>query len=217
MKTLLVIDSSARVSRSITRHLTRRVAENWIRRFPAGRLLHVDVGQDPPPAIDEKWIAAAYAPQAERTPEMGAALAASDRYVDQLLAADAIVIGAPLYNFGMPAPLKAYVEQIVRVGRTFDFNGGEGDSYTGLVGDKPTLLVTSSGAGSVVIGGLGTGATHLEPQLLTTLRLMGIHDVTTVAFRGQQMDAAHVASELAAAERAVDAWPAAAAVSVAAV
>lgn len=207
MKTLLVIDSSARLTRSITRRLTQRAAANWLRLHPSGTVHHVDLGRTPPPAIDEPWIAAAYTPPPRRTPEMVAALRASDAYVDPLLAADAIVIGAPLYNFGMPAQLKAYIEQVVRVGRTFEFNRGGREPYTGLVGNKPTLVATSSGATQVVSGGTGYDATHLEPQLLTVLRVMGIHDVTVVALRGQQQDATHIAHALDAAEREIDAWP----------
>jgi FMN-dependent NADH-azoreductase len=167
---------------------------------------HLDVGRHPPPAIDESWIAAAYTPAAQRTPEMHAALAASDRYVDQLLAADAIAIGAPLYNFGMPAQLKAYIEQIVRVGRTFAFNRDGNDPYLGLVGNKPALVITSSGASRVVPTSSGPETSYLEPQLLTILELMGIRDVTLVAFRGQQEDSAHIARALATAECEIDKW-----------
>lgn len=206
MKTLLVIDASARLNRSVTRHLTQRVAANWLRLYPTGSVQHLDVGRHPPPAIDENWIAAAYTPAGQRTPEMHAALAASDRYVDQLLAADAIAIGAPLYNFGMPAQLKAYIEQVVRVGRTFEFNRDGKDPYLGLVGNKPTLLITSSGASRVVATSSGPETSYLEPQLLTTLELMGIRDVTLVAFRSQQEDSAHIARALAVAEREIDAW-----------
>ncbi len=206
MKTLLILDSSARINRSITRHLTQRAAAGWLSGHPDRRVHRVDLGITPPPAIDESWIAAAYTRAPLRTSEMIAALRASDRYVDQLIEADAIVIGAPLYNFGMPAQLKAYLEQVVRIGRTFDFGPTREQPYVGLLANKPTLVATSSGSPRITHSAPGAEASFLEPQLLTTLRLMGITDVTFASLRGQQEDATHVARALAEAEHEVDAW-----------
>src|SRR5688572_16153754 len=116
MKTLLVIDSSARSNRSTTRSLTRRFAEAWKQRFGDAAVIRRDLGATPPPAIDEAWIAAAFGEPNGETP---AALFESETFIGELFQADVIVIGAPMYNFGMPAALKAYFDQIVRVGRTF--------------------------------------------------------------------------------------------------
>ncbi|MGV3532152.1 MAG: FMN-dependent NADH-azoreductase, partial [Chthoniobacteraceae bacterium] len=121
MKTLLVINSSARITRSITRHLTSRFADEWLLRHPDGRVITRDVGTAPTPMIDESWIAAAFTPPEQRTVEMQAALELSDSVIDEIVEADAIVLGVPMYNFGMPGHLKVYLDQVVRVGRAFAF------------------------------------------------------------------------------------------------
>ena len=121
MNTLLVVNASGRVTRSITGRLTDRFARNWSAVHPAGTVLQRDVGIQPPTPVNEAWIAAAFAAPNRRTPEMHAALVESDTLLEEIERADAIAIGAPLYNFGMPAQLKAWFDQIIRVGRTFDF------------------------------------------------------------------------------------------------
>jgi FMN-dependent NADH-azoreductase len=71
--------------------------------------------------VDEPWIAAGYTPPEQRTPEMWEAIRISDQLVDEFLAAELYVIGIPMYNFSVPSTFKAYIDQIVRIGRTFAF------------------------------------------------------------------------------------------------
>src|SRR5215469_5886500 len=93
MESLLVISSSGRVTRSITRHLAARFVTGWSSRHSDAQILARDVGTRPPPAVNQAWIAAAFTPPAERTPAMRDILALSDSLIDEIIRSDAIVIG----------------------------------------------------------------------------------------------------------------------------
>ena len=175
MKTLLVIDSSARSNRSTTRALTHRFAEAWKERFGTTAVIHRDLGANPPPVIDEAWIASAFG---EPHGEIGAALSESETFIGELFQADVIVIGAPMYNFGMPAALKAYFDQIVRVGRTFDFTTDPENPYQPLVPPKPVVVVTSKGSGEYEAGGALESLNFLEPHLATILGFIGLDNIS---------------------------------------
>ena len=174
MKTLLVIDSSARSNRSTTRALTGRFADAWKSRFGGSSVIHRDLGTHPPRPVDDSWIAAAFAKDCEGTP---AALAESETFIDEILRADVIVIGAPMYNFGMPASLKAYFDQIIRVGRTFDFGDSHENPYLPLVPSKPVVAITSKGSGDYEPGGPMESLNFLEPHLATVLGFIGLGDI----------------------------------------
>ncbi|WP_035610674.1 NAD(P)H-dependent oxidoreductase [Haloferula sp. BvORR071] len=174
MKTLLVIDSSARSNRSTTRALTARFAAAWQARFGEAAVIHRDLGANPPPAIDEAWIASAFGEPNGETP---AALANSETFIAELFQADVIVIGAPMYNFGMPSALKAYFDQIVRVGRTFAFTEDPENPYQALIPSKPVVLVTSKGSGEYEAGGVLESLNFLEPHLATILGFIGLGDI----------------------------------------
>ena len=175
MKTLLVLDSSARSNRSTTRALTHRFAEAWKVRFGSDSVIHRDLGADPPSAIDEAWIASAFG---EPTGEIPAALSESETFIAELFQADVILIGAPMYNFGMPAALKAYFDQIVRVGRTFDFTTDPENPYLPLIPSKPVVVVTSKGSGEYEAGGALESLNFLEPHLATILGFIGLGDIS---------------------------------------
>src|SRR5690242_19668882 len=119
MTILLHIDASARPGRSDrqvhgshTRRLSARFVERWAAARPDDTVVYRDVGQHPPAAVSGQWIHAAFTPPAVREPWMRDALAASDALVDELVSADLIVAGVPMYNFGMPAAFKAYIDQV---------------------------------------------------------------------------------------------------------
>jgi FMN-dependent NADH-azoreductase len=205
MKTLLVINSSGRVTRSITRQLTKRFAEGWLRSHPAGNVIDRDVGLFPPSMLNEDWIAAAYSPSESHTPRMTAALAESEMLVSELERADAIVIGAPMYNFGMTSQLKAYFEQVIRVGRTFDFNhDDEATPYRPLLASKPVTIITSTGSGGFEPGGENAASNFLDAPLVISLSLMGLVDIKFIrmGFAGDHGE--RFAASLAVAEREID-------------
>lgn len=199
-KTLLVIHSSGRVTRSITRQLADRFVNAWQQENPETEVLVRDVGLNPPPTVNEAWIATAYG--GAEAPAKGSPhpLAASDTYIDEIKRADVIVIGAPMYNFGMPAQLKAYIDQIVRVGQTFEFIPGPQQSYRPLLpATKRVVIMVSLGDGSLLPGGPLEHMNFLEPHLATVLGLIGLTDVTFIrsGYEEYQDDRARLSREAA--------------------
>lgn len=177
---LLHIDASPRLA-SHTRRLAGEFVTAWRARRPDATVVHRDVGREPIPHVSEAWIAAAFTPAAERSPAMADALAPSDDLVDELLAARRLVIATPMYNFGVPSALKAWIDQVVRVGRTFTFDPNAAAPYTGLLRDVRALVITARGDGGYVDGGRNAGRNFADLHLREVLRFMGITDTRIVA------------------------------------
>ncbi|MEZ0387981.1 MAG: FMN-dependent NADH-azoreductase [Verrucomicrobium sp.] len=178
MKTLLLINASGRVSRSITRQLTGRFANAWQQQHPDGKVIHRDVGLNPPPPVNEDWIAGAFGDPQSLTAGQARALETSNTLIEEIEKADLIAIGSPMYNFGMPSPLKAYIDQIVRVGRTFEFDPTNTESpYLPLLKPKPVVIITSVGDGAMQMGGSLAHLNFLEPHLATVFGFIGFTDM----------------------------------------
>ncbi|HEY1111791.1 MAG TPA: NAD(P)H-dependent oxidoreductase [Opitutaceae bacterium] len=203
MKTLLVVNSSGRRTRSITRHLTARFAARWLERHPGGRVIEREVGTVAPPVVSEEWIAAAYAPTEPGV--IPPPLAYSEAVSGELETADAVVLGAPMYNFGMPAQLKAYFDQVVRIGRTFAFEPGAAEPYRGLLADRPVFVITSAGDGAVHPGGPLENMNHLEPHLKTLLGFIGLFSAKFIRAGYDEYQDDRAKRSLAKAEAEVDA------------
>lgn len=205
MKTLLVIDSSGRRTRSITRHLTSRFASAWSARHAGAEIISREIGLTPPPPVHETWIAAAFSDPAAYTPEMRDALALSETLIDEITRAEAIVIGTPVYNFGMPAQLKAYIDQIVRVGRTFALDPADAASpYRPLLAPKPVIVITAAGDGSMHPGGAMAHLNFLEPHLATVLGFIGLGEPTFIRVGYEEFQDDRLKRSLDAAEKVVD-------------
>lgn len=204
MKTLLVLHTSGRVTRSITRRLTHRFAAAWSARHVGGVVSQRDLGLHPPATVNEAWIAAAFAEPLQRTPAMHETLRLSETMIEEIVAADTVVLGVPIYNFGLPAQLKAYVDQIVRIGRTFSFDPGAAEHYRPLLAPKPVVVIVSAGDGSLHPGGALAHLNFLEPHLLTVLGFIGLSDVTFVRVGYDEYGDDRFKQSLAAAEAAVD-------------
>jgi FMN-dependent NADH-azoreductase len=203
MKSLLVIDSSGRVTRSITRHLTNRFAAAWAAQHPRVRVVRRDVGLRPPPPVSEAWIAAAFAQPEERLAGSDP-LAVSDSLIQELEDAEAIVVGAPIYNFGVPAQLKAYIDQVIRVGRTFSFDPTAANPYQPLLSSKPVVVIVSAGDGAIHPGGALAHLNHLEPHLKAVLGFIGLTDLTFIRIGYDEYQDRRLKRSLAAAESEVD-------------
>jgi len=197
---ILHVNASARTSRSLTRSLADKFAAEWRAIRPDGRIIIRDVGQAPPPMINEDWISAAFTPEAERTAKQREALEVSDALIAEVRAAHIIVIAAPMYNYGMPASLKAWIDQVVRVDETFDFNLARGDfPLRPLLSGKSLVLLTSSGEFGFRSGGVRDGEDHLAPHLKTVSKYLGAEEVFHVAIEYQEFgDHRHEASVAAA-------------------
>jgi FMN-dependent NADH-azoreductase len=202
MKPLLVINASGRSTRSITRQLTGRFATAWTARQPGGKIITRDVGLNPPPPINESWIAAAFTPTEEQTASIRETLDISNTLIDELFQATAIVLGVPMYNFGMPAQLKAYVDQIVRVGRTFSY--GAGGSYQPLVPAKPVTIITATGAAGYEPDGLLARVNFLEPHLEAIFQFLGLADISFVRVGSAEREDGQLKQAMAGAELAIE-------------
>jgi FMN-dependent NADH-azoreductase len=214
MTTLLHIDASARPGSSResrygshTRRLTARFVQRWRAQRPGDTVVYRDVGQEPPPPVTGEWIHAAFTPPAQREPWMARALATSDALVDELLAADVIVAGVPMYNFNVPAQFKAYIDNIVRVGRTFGFDRGRaGDPYWPLLAGqrKQLVILGSRGDHGYAAGGRIAHMNHVEPSVKTAFAYIGITDVHGVAIEYDEFADQRLQDSIASAESAVD-------------
>ncbi|MDO5639607.1 MAG: NAD(P)H-dependent oxidoreductase [Neisseria sp.] len=214
MTTLLHIDSSARCGLSgtdphgsHTRRLTARFVAQWQKQQPQTRIIRRDVGQNPPPPVSGAWIHAAFTPAERREPWMRDALRTSDELIDELMAADVIVAGVPMYNFGPPAQFKAYIDNIVRVGRTFGFDRSrDGLPYWPLLAEagKRLVLLSSRGDYGYGTGGRISGRNHVEPSVLTPFEYIGITRSHSIAVEYDEFGGEWLAQSIAEAEMEVD-------------
>ncbi|MEJ1169393.1 NAD(P)H-dependent oxidoreductase [Variovorax sp. CCNWLW235] len=211
---LLHIDTSARPGLSgidphgsHTRRLSARFVERWRQARPGDRIDYLDVGQHPPAHVNGRWIHAAFTPPAEREPWMAEALAESDRLVDQLIAADVIVVGLPMYNFSVPAQFKAYIDNIVRVGRTFGFDRARGAvPYWPMLADagKRMVLLGARGDHGYGPGGRIAHLNHTESSVRSVFGYIGITDVYEAAVESDEFGGEELAQSLRKAEQEVD-------------
>ena len=215
MTTLLHIDASARSGRSGTdphgshsRRLSARFVEQWKQARPDDRIVYRDVGQHPPHPVTGEWIHAAFTKPETREPWMHDVLAESDALVDELLEADVIVAGVPMYNFGVPAGFKAYIDNIVRVGRTFGFDRSrQGLPYWPMLTEMHKRLVVLSSRGDYGYepGERMAQANHVEPHIRTVFGYLGIEDVHGIAVEYDEFGDERLKASLAQAERRIDA------------
>ncbi len=198
MARILHIDSSPRGDRSHSRRMTREFVEQWKQNHPTDTVTYRDVGRNPLPHVDEPWIAGAFTPLEQRTPELQAALSISDRLVDELLAADIYVIGVPVYNFSVPSGFKAYIDQIVRVGRTFDFEPENSENpYKPLVLGKKMFIITARGGSEFGVGERNEKMNHQDPFLRTVFGFIGITDITFIHIEKDEQGEQKLAESIA--------------------
>ena len=172
---ILHIDSSARGERSHSRQLTRVFVEEMKASQPGATVVYHDLGHQPVPPVNEAWIAAAYADPSTHSAEAAQAIALSNTLVDELLASDILVIGAPMYNFSIPSTLKAYIDQIVRARRTFD-----PATYQGLATGKKLFVLTARGGSGYGAGEQMEAVNFQDTYLKTIFGFIGITDATFV-------------------------------------
>ena len=173
---VLRVDASARTAGSQSRALVDGFIDDLRRSGAVIEVIRRDLAEMPSPQVDQRWIAANNTLEAERTPDQREALALSDTLIDELRAADMLVLGAPIYNFGLPASLKAWFDLVCRARLTFRYGP---DGPEGLLVGKSALAVVTSGG--TAVGGPIDFAT---PHLRHLLGFIGIKDVSLVAADG---------------------------------
>ncbi|PRZ43311.1 FMN-dependent NADH-azoreductase [Tritonibacter scottomollicae] len=209
MPTLLRIDASAQLEeRSLTRHLTGLFTQTFLAQAPDTKVITRDVGLNPIPAIDHKFIHAAFTPSDAREPWMNERLALSDELVDEVIAADIVVLGAPMYNYGMPTALKGWIDHIARIGRTFSFDLARGDTpIEPILSGKRLVVLSSRGEFGFAPGGPRAHLNALDPALAACAHYFGVAqaDIATIAIEYQEFkDARHEASVESAEARTRD-------------
>lgn len=177
MSQLLVVETSSRGELSISRQLTRSFVAQWQDAHPQGEVVVRDLADTLLPYVNAPWLQAYFTPAEQQSNAMKEMLAMSDALVAELLAADHLVIATPVYNYNVPAALKAWIDHIVRKGQTLGFDG------KGLVtGKKATVLIASGG---VYTEGSPIRDRDIVAQYLKLiLNVIGIADVTIVAGGG---------------------------------
>lgn len=179
MTKILRIESSARTSGSTTRDLNDKIVDRFRQSGPVDVALR-DLTV-PVPQITESWVGANFTPAAERTADQAAELALSHTLVAELQDADVIVIGVPIYNFGVPAALKAWVDQVARAGVTFKYSA---EGPVGLLEGKRAILSVASGGTEV-----GSDIDFASGYMRHVLGFIGVHDVEIVRADQQMVDA----------------------------
>jgi len=193
MKTILQIQSSLFNGNG----QSSRLASAFVARaFPAAKLIVRDLARDPVPHLDAARFSAFTAKPEERTPEQQAVVAYSDALIDELRRADVVVLGLPMYNFGVPSQLKAWIDHIARAGETFRYTAGGPVGL--LTGKKAYIFATRGGRYA------GSAADTQTQYVRQLLEFVGIDDVEFVYAEGLAISEAARNAGLAAANERME-------------
>jgi FMN-dependent NADH-azoreductase len=180
-QSILRVDSSARIEGSVGRGLTDKLVAQLHNAMPDAHVLSRDVALESIPHVDPAWVSANTTPAENRTVEQRATLTASDTLIDEVQAADILVIGCPIYNFSVPASLKAWIDQICRAGVTFQYSP---QGPIGLLKGKKAYVIVTSG-GTEMDGPVDFATGYMRH----VLSFIGITDVTVIASDRLMIDA----------------------------
>lgn len=171
MKQILIVEASPRQDDSVSRKITRKLEERLRAAYPQARFVHRDLSQTPLPHLDAAALSAMSAKDGAAT--------LSDRLVGELLDSDAVVISTPMWNFGLPSALKAWIDHVVRAGKTFSYSE---KGPVGLAAGKKAFVVASSGG--VYSSGPMQAFDFVLPYLERVLNFIGIQDVQAIRVEG---------------------------------
>lgn len=198
---ILHIDSSPMGDNSVSRKFTAKVVEGLKDKHPGANVTTRDFGNNPLPHLSGAVIGAFFTPSDKHSDIQAEVIRPSDEAVAELIAADAVVIGAPMWNLGIPSALKAWVDHVVRAGKTFRYtdHGPEGLLPSG----KKAIVVLASGG--IYSSGPMADVQHQESYLKVALNFMGLTDVTFVRAEGMAMGPDASKAAIAKAETQVNA------------
>ena len=180
---LLHIDSAITGDQSVSRQLSRQVVDSWVAAHPGTRVTHLDLVTHAPAHLTQDALALRMGQTENLSEAQKRENAVTEGLLQQFLAADVIVIGAPLYNFSIPTQLKAWIDRLAQPGRTFRYTASGPE---GLAGGK-TVIVASSRGGLYSTSEGGRAMEHQESYLQTVLGFLGITDVRFVRAEGLGM------------------------------
>jgi FMN-dependent NADH-azoreductase len=199
MANVLYINSSVRSSGSLSRQLSAEFIAKWQANHPADKIVERDLAANPVPHLTEEMLGAFFTAPEQRTAAQAQTVKLSDELVDEVLAADVIVIGAPMYNFSVPSGLKAYIDHIARAGRTFKYTD---KGPVGLVEGKKVYVFTASGG--VYSEGPAAGYDFLVTYLKAVLGFLGLTDISFIRAEGVALGEAAVAATLEKSRQSID-------------
>lgn len=193
---ILYIDSSPMGERSVSKKLTKKLIGELKSKHPDHKVIYHDFGSDPLPHLSGQVLSAFFTPADQLTPELSEAKKKSDELTEELLNAHILVIGAPMWNLNIPSALKAWIDHIVRAGKTFHYtaNGAQGL----LKGDKKVIIVSSRGG--VYTQGPAQAYDYQETYLKTIFGFLGLNDVSFIRAEGVSMGDESLAKALKTAE-----------------
>jgi len=195
MQQILVIQSSARQTGSLSREYTANLVAKLQAQHPEAEVVTRDIGAQPLPHLDENLLGGWMKPGDQQTSAEKAANSLSHELVDELLASDLVVIGSPMYNFGITSTLKSWFDHVLRAGRTFKYTE---TGPVGLTPDRKVYVVTSRGGRHQ-----GMPQDHQQPYITTAFGFIGIKDVTFVHVEGQSMGDVEAGKGRAEADKAM--------------
>ena len=185
MKSILLIQSSPRGLESYSHKVARSIVGDLEERYPGANVVVRDLAQNPPPHVGQAFVGGGSTGPEQRTPEQIKALALSDVLIDELLAADILVLAVPMHNFGPPSTLKAWIDHVVRIGRTVSYSSQKGPE--GMLKGKRAILVLARGG--VYSDGPAKPLDFQEPYLRAILGFIGLADIDVVRVEGVAMSA----------------------------
>ena len=196
MPTLLQIRSSISSEDGDSSKLSSRFIDRWKEKNPDGEVIVRDLAADPIPHLTAERFGAFLTPEADRTPAQAEHVRASDALISELDAADIVVLGLPMYNFGIPSTLKSWFDNVARAGVTFRYT--ESGSI-GLIGDKPLYIFASR-------GGMydGTGRDFQTGHVTLFFNLLGIQNIHFEYAEGLNISLEHKQKSLEAAADRID-------------
>jgi len=203
---LLHVKASARFNRSLSRNLGKTFIDSLNKQINTFSITERDLAKKPPPFVTEGWIASAFE-KGGRTKQQEAILSKSDQYIAEIKQSDIIVISTPMYNYGMPATLKAWIDQIARVNETFSFDLSRGDfPIEPTLSGKTLVVLSSTGEFGFEPGEIRESMNHLVPHIKTCAHYLGVdvdHDFYHIGIEYQEFgDKRHKESIKSAKRRA---------------
>jgi FMN-dependent NADH-azoreductase len=194
---LLRVDSSSRSERSMSRTLGDAFVTTWQAQHSQGRVIVRDLVAHPVPHISTQTIGGFFTPADQLTPELKAATALSDALLAEIKTSSDVLITTPMYNFGIPSALKAWIDQIVRINQSFAFDGS---NFTGLLTGKRAHVTVAYGASGYINGGGFAAANFVEPYLRFLLGFVGFSAVNFYSVESTSTNADAAAADLARAK-----------------
>lgn len=184
MKNILLVQSSPRGIESLSQQVADSIVKDLRARYPEAKVVVRDLAENPPPHVGRDFVSGLHAQPEQLTREQSEAVALSDALIAELSAADLLVLAVPMYNFGPPSTLKAWIDHVVRAGRTFSHSS---NGIEGLVKGKKAILVLARGG--VYSEGPYKPFDFQEPYLRAILGFIGITDLEVVDVAGVAVSA----------------------------